>query len=87
MSFTSCVKFICRNFILLEALRIVYFGVPVVAQCLANLTGNHEVVGSSPGSLSGLRIWHCRELCCRLQTWLGSHVAVAVAWAGSCGSN
>ena len=29
--------------------------------------------------LSGLRIWCCRELWCRVQTWLGSVVAVAVA--------
>ena len=28
--------------------------------------------------LTGLRIWHCRELWCRLQTWLRSHIAVAV---------
>ena len=28
---------------------------------------------------SGLRIWHCCELCCRWQTQLGSHVAVAKA--------
>ena len=28
--------------------------------------------------LSGLRIWCCHELWCRLQTWLGSHVAVAL---------
>ena len=31
--------------------------------------------------LRGLRIWRCRELWCRLQTWLGSCIAVAVAWA------
>ena len=31
--------------------------------------------------LSGLRIQHCRELWCRLQMWLGSRVAVALAWA------
>ena len=31
--------------------------------------------------LSGLRIWCCRELWYRSQTWLGSHVAVAVAVA------
>ena len=37
----------------------------------------------SLASLSGLGIWHCRELWCRLQTWLGSGVAVA----GSCSSN
>ena len=29
--------------------------------------------------LSGLRIWCCHELCYRLQTWLRSQVAVAVA--------
>ena len=28
--------------------------------------------------LSGLRIWHCRELWYSSQTQLGSHVAVAV---------
>uniref|UniRef100_A0A8D1EAR0 VWFA domain-containing protein n=1 Tax=Sus scrofa TaxID=9823 RepID=A0A8D1EAR0_PIG len=39
-----------------------------------NPTRNHEVVGSIPG----LRIWRCRELWCRSQTWLRSHVAVAV---------
>ena len=29
--------------------------------------------------LSGLRIQRCRELWCRSQMWLGSHVAVALA--------
>ena len=37
--------------------------------------------------LSGLRIWHCHELWCGLQTRLGSLVAVALAWAGGYGSN
>ena len=32
---------------------------------------------------SGLRIWRCRELWCRLQTGLGSHVVVAQAGSGS----
>ena len=36
----------------------------------------------SPASLSGLRIRCCCEQWCRLQTWLGSGVAVAVAVAG-----
>ena len=35
----------------------------------------------SLASLSGLRIWRCRELWCRLQTWLGS-----CAVASSCSS-
>ena len=34
-----------------------------------------------------LRIWRCHELWCRLQTLLGSHVALAVVQAGSCTSN
>ena len=33
----------------------------------------------SQALLSGLGIWHCCELWCRLQTWLGSNIAVAVA--------
>ena len=37
----------------------------------------------SLASLSGLRIWRCCELCCKLQTWLGSRIAVAVVWAGT----
>ena len=43
----------------------------------------------SGASVSGLRIWHCHELWCGLQTWLRSlvAVAVAVAVAGSCSSD
>ena len=40
----------------------------------------------SLASISELRIQHCHELWCRLQTQLRSHVAVAVAYAGSCSS-
>ena len=43
-----------------------------------NLIRSHEVSGRSLASLSGLRIWCCCELWCRLQTLLGSGVAVAV---------
>ena len=50
-----------------------------MAQWLTNLTRNHEVVGSIPALLSGLRIQRCRELWCRLQTRLESRVAVALA--------
>ena len=50
-----------------------------------NPTSNHELVVRSPASLSGLRIRCCHELWCRLQTRLGSCIAVAVAEAGSCG--
>ena len=51
-------------------------GVPVVAQWLTNLTRNHEV--RSLASLSGLAIWRCCELWCRLQMRLRSGVAVAL---------
>ena len=37
-------------------------------------------------SLSGLRIQHCHELQCSLQTGLGSGIAVAVVWASICNS-
>ena len=35
----------------------------------------------SLASLSGLRIWHCREPWCRSQTWIWSRIAVVVAEA------
>jgi len=54
-------------------------GVPVVAQWLTNPTRKHEVVGSVPALAQWLRIWCCCELWCRLQTQLGSGVAVALA--------
>ena len=37
--------------------------------------------------LGGLRIWYCRELWCRWQTRLGSHVAVAVVQASGYSSD
>ena len=41
----------------------------------------------SLASLSGFRIRHCGELWWRLQTRLGSCIAVAVVWAGNCSSD
>ena len=41
----------------------------------------------SLASLSGLRIGHCHELRCSLQTWLGSGMAMAVAMASTCSSD
>ena len=53
-------------------------GVPIVVQWLTNPTRNHEVAGSVPGLAQWVKIWRCHELWCRLQTWLGFGIAVAV---------
>ena len=47
-------------------------------QWLMNLTRNMRLQVRSMDLLSGLRIWRCCELWCRSQTWLGSHIAVAL---------
>ena len=68
-------------------------GVPAMVKWVKNLTeGVHNMVFwkqihlgtmrfrvQSRACLHGLRIWHCRELWCRLQRQLESDVAVAVA--------
>jgi len=41
----------------------------------------------SPASFSGLRVWRCHKLWCRLQMQLRSNVATAVAQAYSCSSD
>ena len=56
-------------------------GVPIVAQWLTIRLGTMRLRVRSLASLSGLRIWCCHELRCRLQTWLGSGVAVDVVQA------
>ena len=54
-----------------------------------NTASIHEDVCSIPGPAQWVKdlIQHCCELWYRLQTWLGSGVAVTVPWAGSCSSN
>ena len=62
-------------------------GVPVGAQQKWIPLGTMRLWVQFLASFSGLRIWCCPELWCSLQTWLRSHVAVALVQAGSCSSN
>ena len=64
-----------------------WVGVPIVAQWLQNLTIIHRTWVRSLVLLSGLRIWRCHELWCRSQTWLGSHISVALIQAGGYSSD
>ena len=54
-------------------------GVPVVAQWLTNMTRNNEVVGLIPSLAQWVKDPALPELWCRLQTRLGSLIAVAPA--------
>ena len=56
-----------------------FMGVPIVAQQKWIQLGTVRLWVWPLALLSGLRIWCCCKLWCRLQTLLGSHVAVAVA--------
>ena len=53
-------------------------GVPLMAQRVKIQLLSMKMRVQSLVLLSGLRIWHCQELWCRLEMWLGSCVAVAV---------
>ena len=54
-------------------------GAPIVAQQKQIQLGTMRLWVRSLASLSGLRIWRCHELWCRLQMRLGSGIVVAVA--------
>ena len=56
-------------------------GGPIVAQQKQIRIGTMRLQVRSLALLSGLRIQCCHELWCRLQIWLGSDVAVAMAMA------
>ena len=59
-------------------LRIRLHGVPIMAQWRRIQLGTMRLWVRSLASLSGLRIWGCRELWYRSQTLLRSGIAVAV---------
>ena len=58
-----------------------------MAQWLTNLTRAMRLQVQSLALLRGLRIQRYCELWCRSQTWLRSHVALAVVWASGYSSD
>ena len=57
--------------------------------CLSGLRTQYNIcedLDSNPG-LPQLKIWHCCELLCMLQTQLGSSISVAVVQARSCSTD
>ena len=67
-----------KSFILRQTIKKIPWWTSPCGSVAMNPTSVHEVVGSIPGSLSGLRIWYYHELWCRSQTQFRSHVAVVV---------
>ena len=63
------------------------YRVPIVVRQKRIELGTMRLCVQSLASLSRSGIWCFHELWCRLQTWLRSGVAVAVAYAGDYGSN
>ena len=61
-----------------QRVKSIQEGIPVMSQCLTNLTRNHGLWVQSLALLSGLGIWCYHELWCRLQMWLRSGIAVAL---------
>ena len=73
-------SFLWKNYPLSIPLHMyTYIGVPILAQQKRIWLVSMRTRVRSLALLSGLKIRHCRELRCRLQTRLGSRVAVALA--------
>ena len=62
----------------LERFNEILSGVPIMAQRKQIQLRTMRFRVQSLASLSGLKIWRCRELWCRSRTWLRSRIAVAV---------
>ena len=67
--------------------KIQFFEVFIVTQQKRIWRASLRTQVWSLASLSGLRLWHCDELWCSLQTKLGSCVAVAVGQASGYSSD
>ena len=75
------------GFIIYIKTRNKNLGVPIMAQRKRIWLGAMSLWVWSLTSLSGLRIWRCCELWCRLQMQLRSGIAVAVAYASGYSSD
>ena len=64
---------------LIYSLRNSELGVPIMVSGKQIRLGTMRLCVWSLALLSGLRIQHCHELCCRSQMCLRSHIAVALA--------
>ena len=65
-----------------SGIKLVWREVPLWLSGLQSWLASVRMQIWSLSSLSGLKIWCCRELQCSLQTWLWSCVAMAVVQAG-----
>ena len=80
--------FICNQIMSLPSFTLQWLPIifKIKSRSSQQLRTHHSVHEDVPTSLSGLRLWPCCKVWCRLRIWLGS-VAVAVALAGSCSSD
>ena len=68
-------------------MRVLNRGVLVLAQWEQIWLASMKTQVQSLASLSGLRVQHCCDLWCSLQTWLRSGIAVAVVWVSGYSSD
>ena len=59
--------------------NVVFLSISIVALGLRIQLVSMRMQVCSLALLSGLRVWHCWKLWCKLQMWLRAIVAVAVA--------